>query len=118
MESIAELANKWESAGVISQEEAELIFKSLDSYLEYEFEQIAIFIKKNDAEAGLCVLVKMTNFLSAAGSKVPGIITNLQKTIKKYQFHASMLGKKLGAKSLTISIGFPIGINISLTWDI
>jgi len=118
MEQILELAQKWEQGGVITQEDAHLIYELLEPYLEYEFNQISALSSQGEPEAGLGVLVKTTNFLSASGNKVPGIITKLQKTIKKYQGHARNLGQKLGADSLTISVGFPSGVSVSLTWAI
>ena len=117
MKRIIELANQWEINGVITQDEANLIYELLEPYLEHEFQQI-YELTEADPEAALSKLVKMTNFLSAAGNKVPGIVTKLQKAIRKFQILAHKLGTKLGAESVTISVGFPSGVTVSLTWKI
>ena len=117
MERIINLASQWEMGGTITREEATLIFDLLEPYLEYEFELISE-LTKTDPETALAELTKMTNFFSAAANVVPGIVTRLQKSIRKYQGHAQRLGQHLGAETLTISVGFPSGVTVSLSWMI
>ena len=116
MEQIIELANHWERDGVISSEQALLVYKMLEPYLEHEFDQINQLTEESPEEA-LGVLIKTTNFVSAAGGLVPGVVTKLQKSIRKYQGHAHQLGQKLGAENVTISVGFPSGVTLGLTWN-
>lgn len=117
MENVNQIVSEWEQGAEMTLGDANVIYESLDSYLNEEFEEISELIN-SDPAAAFCKLVRMTNFISAAGRKVPGIITNFQKTINKYQALGKTLGKKLAAKSLTISVGFPWGVSVGLTWDI
>lgn len=117
MTGIIELSKEWEKGELITRDQAVQIYAGLDEYLEHEFEHVAE-LAKQDPQLALSELVKMSNFLSAAANRVPGILSKLQKSIIKYQSQAYNIGRKLGANSLTISVGFPAGVAVSLTWSI
>ena len=118
MENINEIMTKWERTGRLSQEEAITVYKSVDAFVDFQIEQISELARMSKPELAFSCLNMMTGFLSAAATKVPGIIGKLQKSIGQYQSQAHALGKKLNAESLTISVGFPSGVTIALTWKI
>lgn len=117
METVEQIYLKWERTGELSPMQLDSINEMLAQYLDIQFSKLEE-LTESDPEAAFDTLASLTNFISAAASKVPGIMKKFQKSINKYQAHAKIIGQKLGAKSLTIQVGFPWGISLALTWDI
>ena len=76
MNNILNILDSWSLVGDVSQREAELVFENLDRFVEDQFEKIAEYTRSDDPETALSLMMQMTNFLSAAGKKVPKIITH------------------------------------------
>jgi len=118
MNNILNILDSWSMVGEVSESEAKFVFENLDLFVEDQFKKIAEYTQSDNPETALSLMMQMTNFLSAAGKKVPKIITKLGKKVKKYQSHANALGQKLNASSFSIAVGFPSGVTLTLSWNI
>ena len=118
MEEINRAIFDWERTGNVTYESADLVMERFDSYIEKQFELISKYTASGEIETAYATLIGTTNFINAAASKVPGLINKLQNVIKKYQGHLHNLAKNMGANSISISVGFPSGVSVSLSWNI
>lgn len=118
MEEIKRAIFDWERTGEVTLETADFLMENFEIFTEERFDQISKLTANEEVEKAYSTLIGTTNFINAAASKVPGLIKKLQSVIKKYQGHLHKLAKKLGANSLSISVGFPSGVTVTLSWDV
>jgi len=56
--------------------------------------------------------------LSAAASQKDSLVKPLSSAVQTFKAAAEKPGKKLEADPVSITVGFPWGVSIDLSWDI
>ncbi len=68
--------------------------------------------------AAFVALTSLISFVGAALVKRPDILDKLEGVIEKFRLTANALANKLGADGYSISVGFPFGISVSLSFAV
>lgn len=108
---------EWKSTGEMTSEMAGDVYRYLDEILEKEFRDIEELIDKEPYVA-FGRLMSLSFFLNAAIGKRPLILKKLEKWIKAVKNTLSKLATKVGAVGFNISVGFPAGVSIGLSFSV
>lgn len=76
------------------------------------------FLKEENPEQALVSFTLLNAFLSAAASQKPSLVKQLSSVVQTFKATAEKPGKKLEADPVSITVGFPWGVSIDLSWDI
>ncbi len=114
LEEIRDIA-LWIDAGEMNLAGIEV---QLDWIIENGLAIIDKLLSEDKPEEALASFTLLNAFLSAAATQKPSLVKKLSAQAQKFKASAESLGKKLKADSVSITVGFPWGVSIDLSWDI
>ena len=116
-----EIVGHWENFGTLPDNIVEQLNSDESTLLSELQDTIEEAVKSEDSEqavAAFSYLNSTINLYSVAAAKRPAIGKRIGNFAAKHRTTLSALGKKLGAKQLTIQVGTPFVLRISLTWNL
>jgi phage-related protein len=114
---VVETLREWESGQEMTLETARAVAQNLDELMESEIDEIERLAER-DPDAAFGRLMGLITFFNAAAAKVPSIIKRLEKWAKKLVGAAKAVAKNLGASSVSVSVGWPGGVSVGLSFPI
>ncbi len=103
-------------------ETGEMNLPEIDVQLDWIIENGLAIVEKllseEKPEEALAAFTLLNAFLSAAAAKKPSLVKRLSSQVQQFKTTAQTLGKKLKADSVSITVGFPWGVSIDLSWNI
>lgn len=120
-EELSELLKVWEETGEMDDEIADEIVERFDDLFKKEFLMIEKVLMRSDEDSGYIALSHMqflTSAVNAIVPKKPKLVKNLKKNLKNFKSVLEKIAKNVKADSFSISVGFPSGISISLSFKV
>ena len=114
LEEIRDIA-LWMDTGEMNLVEIEV---QLDWIIENGLAIVDKLLSEDKPEEALASFALLNAFLSAAAAQKPSLVKKLSAQVQIFKASAESLGKKLKADSVSITVGFPWGVSIDLSWDI
>ena len=91
--------------------------EAIDHELSGRIEQIGTTAAVYPADA-FAQLVTLTSFLNAAAGLRSSIIDKIAKHIDELRQALGAIARKLGAKSFNIGVSLPVGLSVSVTFEV
>ena len=119
---LSELLEDWEETGEIDDEAVNEIVENFDELIEEEFGIIKELLERGDEDSSYVALSQMQYLVSVLNiiiPKKPSLIRKFRKGwLRKFKSVLGSISKNIKADSFSISIGFPFGISIGLSFKI
>lgn len=114
---VIEILHKWELDGEMELTMAVVVSRNFDTLMETELGQIE-GLARDDPHVALAHLAALISFVNAAAARQPGIIRRLEKWVQRLRAAVDALGRRLKASSFSVTVGWPAGISVGLSFPI
>lgn len=120
METVSEtfrnIFRDWRETGRIHFNALPRIEREYDEWMEEELAKVDALVNSDPEEAYLRLATNMS-FLAAASQQKPSLISKLTGWLNQLKASLAKAAKGIGAASYSITVGFPFGVSVGVSFN-
>ncbi len=113
-----DVLEKWKRGGRLTDAMLDSVARDFEELLRVEYTLVEEFAAAGRPDDATSQLLQTNAFASAVAQRRPSLVTKLGPVAADLKAAVDALAKALGAAHFSITLGFPGGISVSLTFDL